>query len=223
MPPDPQRLEQIMTMYARHDHQLQRVVRYRGSDDPEVVDDACAYAWMKLLVAEDVDLTPPRWRALAWLTTCAVRHARLLHARTRGDRHRSAESPGRLANPPPNGLPRLRAARPTAEEGEPCMRAVPEVSHQHGEHPFVCGCVDVPAARVALGAVGSPAGAGRWMLMWTGGRDGRARDEGLQERDVGFEGVTAFAGEAIPGAGAAASSALVDLDVARVLEDLHLL
>jgi hypothetical protein len=81
MPPDAQRLEQITAMHARHDHQLRRVVRYRGSADPEVVDDACEHAWMKLLAAEEVDLRPPRWSALAWLTTCAVRHARLLDAR----------------------------------------------------------------------------------------------------------------------------------------------
>jgi len=30
---------------------------------------------MKLLSAEHVDLRPPRWSALAWLTTCAIRRA----------------------------------------------------------------------------------------------------------------------------------------------------
>ena len=99
MPPDAERLAQIMTMRAKHDHQLRRVVRTRGSHDPEVVEDACGHAWSRLLAAEHVDLRPPRWNALAWLTTCAVRHARLLHARKRGDRQRSAESPVRLANP----------------------------------------------------------------------------------------------------------------------------
>jgi DNA-directed RNA polymerase specialized sigma24 family protein len=81
MPPHTQRLQQIIAMYAVHDHQLRRTVRRRGSDDPQVVDDACAHAWMKLLIAEDVDLSPPRWGALAWLTTCAVRRAWLLNAR----------------------------------------------------------------------------------------------------------------------------------------------
>jgi hypothetical protein len=78
MAPDPRRLQQIMTMHARHDHQLRRVVRYRASHDPAVIHDACVHAWMELLAAEDVDLRPPRWRALAWLTTCAVRRASLL-------------------------------------------------------------------------------------------------------------------------------------------------
>jgi hypothetical protein len=78
MPPNAQRLEQIMRMHAQHDRQLQRVVRYRGSHDPAVVHAACVRAWTELLAAEDVDLRPPRWRALAWLTTRAVRHAYLL-------------------------------------------------------------------------------------------------------------------------------------------------
>jgi hypothetical protein len=94
MPPDTERLEQIMTMRAQHDHQLRHVVRIRGSHDPEVVDDACGHAWSRLLAAEHVDLRPPRWGALAWLTTCAVHHARLLHARNRSHRHRSAEREG---------------------------------------------------------------------------------------------------------------------------------
>jgi hypothetical protein len=85
MPPDAERLEQIMTMRAKHDHQLRRVVRNRASHDPAVVEDACGHAWSTLLAAEHVDLRPPRWNALAWLTTCAVRHAQLLHARARGD------------------------------------------------------------------------------------------------------------------------------------------
>jgi hypothetical protein len=90
MPPDTERLEQIMTMRAQHDHQLRHVVRIRGSHDPEVVDDACGHAWSKLLAAEHVDLRPPRWGALAWLTTCAVRHARLLHARNRSNSETAA-------------------------------------------------------------------------------------------------------------------------------------
>ena len=93
MPPDTDRLEQIMTMRAQHDHQLRHVVRIRGSHDPEVVDDACGHAWSTLLAAEHVDLRPPRWGALAWLTTCAVRHARLLHARNRGE----SEAPARVS------------------------------------------------------------------------------------------------------------------------------
>jgi hypothetical protein len=72
-----ERLQQITAMVDRHDAQLRRVVRRRGSADPEIVDDACTYAWLQLLAAAHVDLRPPRWEALAWLTTCAVRYARM--------------------------------------------------------------------------------------------------------------------------------------------------
>jgi hypothetical protein len=74
-----ERLQQIKAMVARHDAQLRRVVLTRGSRRPEVVDDACTYAWLQLLAAEHVDLRPPLWEALAWLTTCAVRYARMLN------------------------------------------------------------------------------------------------------------------------------------------------
>lgn len=74
-----ERLQQITAMVAKHDAQLRRVVRGRGSRHPEVVDDACTYAWLQLLAAEHVDLRPPLWEALAWLTTCAVRYARMLN------------------------------------------------------------------------------------------------------------------------------------------------
>jgi len=76
--PHAERLSQITAMVARHDAQLHRVVRRRGSRDPEIVDAACTYAWMALLAAEHVDLRPPLWEALGWLTTCAVRYARIL-------------------------------------------------------------------------------------------------------------------------------------------------
>jgi hypothetical protein len=83
-----------MTMRAKHDHQLRRVVRNRASHDPAVVEDACGHAWRTLLAAEHVDLRPPRWGALAWVTTCAVRHAQLLQATRRGHRQGSAEREG---------------------------------------------------------------------------------------------------------------------------------
>jgi hypothetical protein len=73
-----ERLQQIKAMVDRHDGQLRRVVRARGSRHPEVVDGACTYAWLQLLAAEHVDLRPPLWEALAWLTSCAVRYARML-------------------------------------------------------------------------------------------------------------------------------------------------
>ena len=80
MPHSSERLQQIRALVARHDAELHRVVRRRGSRRPEIVDDACTYAWLQLLAAEHVDLRPPLWSALAWLTTCAVRHARIEEA-----------------------------------------------------------------------------------------------------------------------------------------------
>jgi hypothetical protein len=75
-----ERLQQITALVADHDGQLHSVVRRRGSRHPEIVDHACKYAWIQLLTAEHVDLRPPRWAALAWVTSCAVRHARMLNA-----------------------------------------------------------------------------------------------------------------------------------------------
>jgi DNA-directed RNA polymerase specialized sigma24 family protein len=72
---DGDRVEAIAEMYRRHDAQLHAVVRKRGSRNAAVVDDACAHAWLKLLSTAAVDVGPPRWSALAWVTTCAVRHA----------------------------------------------------------------------------------------------------------------------------------------------------
>jgi hypothetical protein len=79
MPHHSERLQRITAMVDRHDAQLHRVVRRRGSQSPAIVDDACTYAWLQLLAAEHVDLRPPLWEALAWLTTCAVRYARMRH------------------------------------------------------------------------------------------------------------------------------------------------
>jgi hypothetical protein len=76
--PHAERLRQITAMVARHDAELHRVVRRRGSRDRAIADDACRYAWIQLLAAEHVDLRPPLWEALAWLTSCAVRYARML-------------------------------------------------------------------------------------------------------------------------------------------------
>jgi DNA-directed RNA polymerase specialized sigma24 family protein len=72
---DGDRVAVIAAMYRRHDAQLHAVVRKRASANAAVVDDACAHAWLKLLSTAAVDVGPPRWSALAWVTTCAVRRA----------------------------------------------------------------------------------------------------------------------------------------------------
>ena len=70
-----QRLQQIAVMYAKHEGELRRVVHRRASSNHAIVEDACAHAWTQLLLCEDVDVRAPRWTALAWLTTTAIRHA----------------------------------------------------------------------------------------------------------------------------------------------------
>ena len=95
--PHAERLRQVTAMVARHDAQLHRVVRRRGSASPGIVDDACRYAWIQLLTAEHVDLRPPLWEALGWLTTCAVRYARM---RDDAERHVTATDALALAGQP---------------------------------------------------------------------------------------------------------------------------
>jgi DNA-directed RNA polymerase specialized sigma24 family protein len=75
MPPSTERLQQIATMYATHGRELHRLVERRGSPHHATVEDACAFAWTQLLSADRIDLRPPRWQALAWLTTVAVHEA----------------------------------------------------------------------------------------------------------------------------------------------------
>jgi DNA-directed RNA polymerase specialized sigma24 family protein len=72
-------------MYATHDAELHRLVERRGSPHHATVDDACSYAWMRLLSAEHATLRPPRWQALAWLTTVAVHEAWRLNRSHRRD------------------------------------------------------------------------------------------------------------------------------------------
>ena len=75
MTPSTDRLEQIAAIYATHSAQLHRVVRARGSKSDAIAEDACSHAWMQLLTHDYVDLGPPRWGALAWLTQTAIRKA----------------------------------------------------------------------------------------------------------------------------------------------------
>jgi hypothetical protein len=93
MPHQTERLQRVTAMVDRHDAQLHRVVRRRGSRNPAIVDDACTYAWIALLTAEHVDLRPPLWEALGWLTTCAVRYARMRDDAER--RVTATDAPGR--------------------------------------------------------------------------------------------------------------------------------
>jgi DNA-directed RNA polymerase specialized sigma24 family protein len=80
MPSSTERLQQIALMYAADNGELHRLVERRGSPEQATVEDACAFAWTRLLTAEQVDLRPPRCHALAWLTTVAVHEAWRLNA-----------------------------------------------------------------------------------------------------------------------------------------------
>ena len=73
MPPTTERLQHIAAMFARHADELRDLVRRRASGaQPATIDDACSFAWTQLISAEHIDVRPPRWSALAWLTTTAI-------------------------------------------------------------------------------------------------------------------------------------------------------
>jgi len=76
MTPSTERLQHIAAMYAKHSAELLDLVRRRASGaQPATIDDACSFAWTQLISAEHIDVRPPRWGALAWLTTTAMRTA----------------------------------------------------------------------------------------------------------------------------------------------------
>ena len=71
----PQRREMVAALRERHDGELRRVVARRATAGHAIVVRACREAWAQLVDAHDVDLHPPRWSALAWVTSCAMRRA----------------------------------------------------------------------------------------------------------------------------------------------------
>jgi hypothetical protein len=78
----PQRHEIVASLRDRHDEQLRRVVEHRATTDAAIANRACQNAWAQLVDAHDIDLRPPRWAALAWVTTCAMRQAHALAQQT---------------------------------------------------------------------------------------------------------------------------------------------
>lgn len=62
-------------MHAAHDEQLRRLVARRANARDAAIDDACSYAWTRLVTHEHVSLGAPRCSALAWLTTTAIHRA----------------------------------------------------------------------------------------------------------------------------------------------------
>ena len=80
MQPTTARLQDVAALYALHSEPLKRLVAKRATTDPDTIEDACSFAWTQLLTHEDVDLQPPHWRSLAWLTQTAMREAWRLQA-----------------------------------------------------------------------------------------------------------------------------------------------
>ena len=79
MPPNTERVDAIAALYAEHHQQLLRLVARRAPAGPQTVEDACSFAWAQLLSHPNIDLRPPRWRLLAWLTTTAMHEAWRVH------------------------------------------------------------------------------------------------------------------------------------------------
>lgn len=114
--PSTQRLQLIAAMYVVHYDALHRVVHRRGSQRADVVDDACQHAWTQLLHADHVDLKPPRWSALAWLTTCAVREAWRLNERDAREASLDASLVELAGGPYPQDVPAARLRLALVEE-----------------------------------------------------------------------------------------------------------
>lgn len=72
---------QIAAMHREYARELQRRVARRAHADPQTIEDACSHAWLQLLTHHSVDLDPPEWRVLGWLTQIATREAWRLTAR----------------------------------------------------------------------------------------------------------------------------------------------
>jgi hypothetical protein len=72
---DPQRRALVAALRDRHDSELRNVVARRATSDASIVAGACREAWAQLVDAHDIDLQPPRWSALAWVTSYAMRRA----------------------------------------------------------------------------------------------------------------------------------------------------
>jgi RNA polymerase sigma factor (sigma-70 family) len=66
--------EQIARFYVRHAEQLRRAIGARNHGvDATLIDDACAFAWEKLLRRPDIDVT--RYDAYRWIYKVALHHA----------------------------------------------------------------------------------------------------------------------------------------------------
>lgn len=65
-------------LFERYDKRLRRITQVTVNTSPDIVDDACAFAWMKLLTHQ-----PRRETAFAWLKVVARNEAWRLHGLSR--------------------------------------------------------------------------------------------------------------------------------------------
>src|SRR4051812_1777268 len=74
------RPDQIGAFYAQHAAGLRRIVASRVDSDAHTLDDACSYAWERLVGSDEIALDR---RGLAWLATVATREGWRLAALVR--------------------------------------------------------------------------------------------------------------------------------------------
>ena len=91
-------------LFERYQARLRRRVAFEINTSPEIVDDACAYAWMRLIACQ-----PRRETVYGWLVTVARNEALQLDqaARVRSSRQRSldiAEHTADVADPTHDGF-----------------------------------------------------------------------------------------------------------------------
>lgn len=79
------RREAIGALHREHARALERRVARRAHAGSQTIEDACAFAWLHLLMHEDIDLAPSCAGALAWLTQTATREASRLEGVRRRD------------------------------------------------------------------------------------------------------------------------------------------
>ena len=89
-------VREVGELYAAHSRQLERIVRADVRASPALVEDACQFAWSRLI---DHARRVRRETALAWLATTAVREAlRLIDRASReAPLDRGAERPACLS------------------------------------------------------------------------------------------------------------------------------
>ena len=84
--PSGARAAQIAGLYREHARQLERRVACRACADPQTIEDACSFAWARLLTRPAVDLDRPQQLVLGWLTVTATREVWRLEGRRARER-----------------------------------------------------------------------------------------------------------------------------------------